>query len=92
MKKTTILLIALAPISLLIFTGSSPSPALHFLQGILTASSLLALFVIQPLLQKNQKLRSDLQEEIYYSEFEWYRKERHQRHQKEYEAQLETQK
>jgi len=90
MKKTTILLIALAPIGLLFFTASSSSTALHFLQGLLTASSLLALFVIQPLLQKNQKLRSDLEEEIYYAEFEWYRKERHQRHQKEYE--LETQK
>jgi len=92
MKKTTILLIAIAPIGLLFFTVGSSSTALHFLQGLLTASSLLALFVIQPLMQKNQKLRSDLEEEIYYSEFDWYRKERQERHQKEYDALLEKQK
>jgi hypothetical protein len=43
-------------------------------------------------MQKNQKLRSDLEEEIYYSEFDWYRKERQERHQKEYDALLEKQK
>jgi hypothetical protein len=61
-------------------------------EGFILSNSILIALVIYPLMQKNKKLRSDLEEEIYYSEFEWYRKARHERHQKEYEAILKKQK